>query len=526
MMAWDLLKDVIPDDPVAEADPSALSAAAIANAPRGPVLVLGPPDPWWPVLGATAGGASTRELLRAAWPSLLDPSPAGELHPSGGRFPAVGAGVLLVSELLEEADDPETLLAAVRPALAPDAAVVGICALLDPEVRPRLRTLTPVGLRVLLERAGFTVTSVAPGPHTETFTQRRAIGRAPNWPFAANPALSPGHAQVAAWGQQTRRRPALVRNRMLQFAGAYAWTATQATSAPTAWYGSLERGEVGPQPVAEQAMRRFEVTMPAGSAPRSVRVEAPLSGFIARQLAQTGLRGYEPESVAAVLAASDCAGPGAIYDIGANIGVFAVAAAAATTRDVLAFEPVPDLAEVARRTAEVNRLTRLSVHELAFSDRSGTALFFVSAVSDASSSLNATHRPHARSMEVTLSTVDHFVAQAPRHVPAVLKIDTETTEPDVVRGALATLSEHRPWIVCEVLRDAPARMLTELLEPLGYSYARITPERRWPAADRIAPDPGRQHHNWLISPGPLDRRFWSRVDAWRGSLAACGARAL
>ena len=59
----------------------------------------------------------------------------------------------------------------------------------------------------------------------------------------------------------------------------------------------------------------------------------------------------------------------------------------------------------------------------------------------------------------------------------LMKIDTETTEPEVLRGALETLRRDHPSIVCEVLAGRGSEGgLEEILRPLGYRYYLLTPE--------------------------------------------------
>jgi hypothetical protein len=57
-----------------------------------------------------------------------------------------------------------------------------------------------------------------------------------------------------------------------------------------------------------------------------------------------------------------------------------------------------------------------------------------------------------------------------------MKIDTETTEPQVLSGMTETLAKDHPLIVCEVLKDRGAESRLEaILSPLGYRYYHLTP---------------------------------------------------
>ena len=105
--------------------------------------------------------------------------------------------------------------------------------------------------------------------------------------------------------------------------------------------------------------------------------------------------------------------------------------------------------------------------------------------------------------------------------PAVLKVDTETTEPDVFRGAAELLATARPWIVCEVLAGRTEKDLMEILRPFGYHWFHITDVMPFAPSDVIAGDPTYRHLDWLFAPVLPSERYWARAAAWRESLAAC-----
>lgn len=64
-----------------------------------------------------------------------------------------------------------------------------------------------------------------------------------------------------------------------------------------------------------------------------------------------------------------------VFDVGANLGFFALLAGRLTgpSGRVVAFEPLPESAAVAREHARLNRLEQVVVHECAVGDRSGSA---------------------------------------------------------------------------------------------------------------------------------------------------------
>jgi hypothetical protein len=118
-----------------------------------------------------------------------------------------------------------------------------------------------------------------------------------------------------------------------------------------------------------------------------------------------------------------------------------------------------------------------------------------------------------------VDTLDAYVTRTGR-APAVLKVDTETTEPDVLTGGRALLERHRPWIVCEVLAGRTGAQLEAILGPLGYRYFHLPATMAPVEHARIEGDPSHLERDWLFTPGPLPERFLEHHAAWRAALAA------
>lgn len=267
-------------------------------------------------------------------------------------------------------------------------------------------------------------------------------------------------------------------------------------------------------------MREFELALPVpddGPA-RSLTLRAPADLYIPKVLERDGLAAYEAETMACFLALVQRRG-GPIFDIGANIGVFSFVTAAVTDAEVIAFEPTPELAAVARQLAEDNGL-HYEVEAIALGAEAGSATFYLSNLTDSSNSLRSGFRPSDRSIDVPVETLDGYVART-GHVPTVLKIDTETTEPDVLRGAQRTIIEHRPWIVCEILARRTEAELEELLAPHGYTWYQITQEGRLVPRRELFGDRTYRFTNWLFLPEPADDDLWASARTWRTALAAC-----
>lgn len=267
-------------------------------------------------------------------------------------------------------------------------------------------------------------------------------------------------------------------------------------------------------------MRKFDLVLPSVNGPsdrRTLSIAADPELWVAKQLEAGGLAGYEPETLACFLATVRSAGEErAVFDVGANIGVFALLAAAMGHPEVVGFEPTPVLAETFRSIAQSNDLN-VRVEEIALADEPGKAELFLSTTTDASNSLRSDFRGSRRAISVSLETIDGYCERT-GSVPGVLKVDTEATEPEVLRGAEKTLREARPWIVCEVLPGWTERQLAEILEPLDYVWFQITHEVPLVPRRELFGDRSQVFRNWLFAPSQPAEEFWGSLAHWKQAI--------
>ncbi|QVQ51477.1 FkbM family methyltransferase [Spiractinospora alimapuensis] len=285
---------------------------------------------------------------------------------------------------------------------------------------------------------------------------------------------------------------------------------------PESW-GGLDRERIPPR------VREFELALPhrpdAETPERStLRIRAPGDYWVPSRLQAEGLVGYERSGIACFLAAIELSPPGAVLDVGANIGLYAALASARSQRPVFAFEPTPAVAQVARDIAVDNDLN-YTVVELALSNHTGTGTLRLSGVTEGSNSLVEGPYPEIGRLQVPVDTLARWRDRA-TIAPSVIKIDTESTEPDVVAGALEILRRFRPWVVCEVRpeRDVADRLMA-LLEPLEYTWHCLGRRTPAPAQPVIVGDTERPV--WLFAPVEPTDAFWSRVEEWRAALGLC-----
>ncbi|WP_026876236.1 hypothetical protein [Jiangella gansuensis] len=233
---------------------------------------------------------------------------------------------------------------------------------------------------------------------------------------------------------------------------------------------------------------RAPMPIPPGgtrSRPLPLHVDVPGGFRAARTLKRAGVGGYESTTTAWFLALCDTAGPGAVWDVGAGIGTFALLARAYTEREVVGFEPAPEVAAWADHLADLNGLG-YALERLAAGESAGTATF------------GGTVRP----FEVLVEPLDRY-SRRTGSTPAIIRIAGLAGVREVLRGAMRTVTEHRPWII----GAEPCGELTGL----GY---RCLPLRGSEPLTSTAPAAG----SVVLAPGELADDAAAAARAWGTAL--------
>jgi FkbM family methyltransferase len=199
------------------------------------------------------------------------------------------------------------------------------------------------------------------------------------------------------------------------------------------------------------------------------------------------------ERVSVTLWRDLCRGAGTVLDVGANTGVYALAAAALSPgARIAAFEPVPRVCARLRHNAALNG-NRIAVEQAAVSDRDGTAVLHDlddDHVYSASLEREMLGDAYSRTYEVPSVTLDSYCAAQGIGRVDLMKIDVERHEPAVLRGARQLIVRDRPAMLCEVLDEAIGRAVAAELTCLGYvAYAiserdGVTPAAKLGGVDR------------------------------------------
>lgn len=172
--------------------------------------------------------------------------------------------------------------------------------------------------------------------------------------------------------------------------------------------------------------------------------------------------------------------PGMVaIDVGANVGIYTVAAArrVGATGRVLAVEPTPECVECLQETCRLNALDWVSIHAVAASDRPGTVQFSVGKASEFNRVLESSAEAANPTQTIPCVTLDHLIEQEKLSRVDWLKIDAEGHELQVLKGCDRLLTEFAPAILYENM-DASNISNTEVAEFLrsrNYQLFRYQP---------------------------------------------------
>jgi len=217
--------------------------------------------------------------------------------------------------------------------------------------------------------------------------------------------------------------------------------------------------------------------------------------WVPNQVYWRGWDGYEPEMTPLFYAAAQTAR--VTIDVGAHIGFYAILAALANPAgQVHAFEPTPGAHARLVRNLALNHVANVEAVCAAAGATPGQAELFhgktdIPCSAGLSRDFVGMLNPNARAMRVDVVRLDDYVAELNVSTVDLVKLDTETTEPEVLEGLAETLARDRPTIFCEVLPQADGARLTALLEPLGYRFSLLTDDGPL-ERDRVVPD----EHHW------------------------------
>jgi len=213
---------------------------------------------------------------------------------------------------------------------------------------------------------------------------------------------------------------------------------------------------------------------------RTLRLWSRADDWVSNQVYWRGWRGYEPETAPLFFRLASRAR--VTLDVGAYVGFFTLIAGHANPNGrVFGFEPLPDAYKRLQSNVELNKLTNVVAVASAVGEVDGRADFFCADTHmPCSSSLSYEFMQSAdslRSFQVPVVKLDTFVRENGLQGVDLMKIDTESTEPQVLNGMIETMRRDQPLIFCEVLKERGSEeLLQEIIRSINYRAYLLTPE--------------------------------------------------
>jgi FkbM family methyltransferase len=166
-----------------------------------------------------------------------------------------------------------------------------------------------------------------------------------------------------------------------------------------------------------------------------------------------------------------------VFDIGANTGLYALAARAVNRQSkVYAIEPSRNVFDMLKKNTLINDFN-IELCHLAFSDRKGELDFHDLDIHTAVGSLKANENikdhPRLQKYRVPVTTLKQFVEENGITRLDLLSIDVEMNEPEVLAGMGELIEKYRPTFIIEVLTDEVGHQIESYFENKGYIYFSI-----------------------------------------------------
>jgi FkbM family methyltransferase len=240
-------------------------------------------------------------------------------------------------------------------------------------------------------------------------------------------------------------------------------------------------------------------------------VPCDLDAFIQRQIYFFG--DYYLERDLLSVWADSAAKAAIVLDVGANIGIYSLTAAASNpAARIHAFEPTSEIAATLREIVRRNGLDNIAVHECAVMDVDGTAnLVRCRGTYGANDGMNfVVADPRADASPIQAMRLDRFCATEGIEAIDLMKIDVQGHELTVLAGAGALVGNRIGVIFLELnwsgsQSGGPAGGCVDLLSGAGYLFS--TPAA-WPSF-REAGDWLRAESDVIACSGPWrDRARW------------------
>ncbi len=234
--------------------------------------------------------------------------------------------------------------------------------------------------------------------------------------------------------------------------------------------------------------------------------------LIENQLFWQGIEGWEKISLR--LWAQLATRSGVIFDVGANTGIYSLIASTVNRKaNVIAVEPIERVYKKLVHNIKLNafNITPLNV---AISDQDGTAPIYDHAGSEhvlAVSLQKDWNQQHivTTAVDVNIRTITTIMKELSLSHVALIKIDVEGHELNVLNGFKNIIERDRPTMLLELLSRETAAKIASLIGKVDYVFYSID-EKTWPPEQVDRLDRSR-YHNVLICLPEVARQIGLRV---------------
>jgi len=168
------------------------------------------------------------------------------------------------------------------------------------------------------------------------------------------------------------------------------------------------------------------------------------------------------------------------FDVGSNIGYYALLASTMNNRvNVYSFEPARGAFTYLKKNVGLNDLSKqVTVEEFALTNITGPLIFqevqngkYINTRHTLSGENNAATKFLKREFieyQVQGITLDEYCKRNTITDISLIKIDTEGSEPAILKGGYKTISESHPIIICEIRFNFNEEKIENIMNKLGY----------------------------------------------------------
>jgi FkbM family methyltransferase len=148
---------------------------------------------------------------------------------------------------------------------------------------------------------------------------------------------------------------------------------------------------------------------------------------------------------------------GVFLDVGANIGQTLMKLRSFSTARYIGIEPNPDCVVYLEKLIQINRMERCTICPVGLSVKNELVTLYGNSPGASGASIIKNFRENVNKYLththiISVMTGDHLVKTiTPNEKVAVIKIDVEGAELEVLEGMRETLADSRPFIICEIL---------------------------------------------------------------------------